>query len=159
MNKAEIEEELKQIIDALPAEDLHEVLICAQTVRGNLLNDRAEAFNRFYDWVAAILKRPQMFGVESVNDLSLVIMGIMFASGSLANIASDFNHSFKIYVNKNHADDFKSKKTDYDWVRLVRLYSSGNKASLELFERWFNDFVELYRKELMPDEKAKDMEV
>ncbi len=93
-----------------------------------------------------------MYGVQDVEGLYLFIMGIRFTFG-LSDIANDFHSKFNDYVNKNYTEDFKSKRTDIDWARLIRFCSSGNNATLELFSRWFEAFLDTYKKQLL---KAKE---
>jgi len=108
--------------------------------------DNQDAIDEFYKLISSIVNRPAMFGVQDIEGLSLMIFGMSISSGELSEIATDFNSKFRIFLNKKYKDDFKSKTLDFDWPRLVRLYSASNQHSLALFGSLFNEFFESYRK-------------
>jgi len=156
MNREELESELGRIIATLPDEHLNEIIIYSKHFQNNLLKKKSGAFDYFYNSISRIAERPHMYGVQNVEGLSMVIMGMSFGAGDLGDIARDFQGKFREYVNKKHTEDFKSRSPDFDWPRLVRLYSSGDSHSLELFSRWFAIFRDSYKKELSKDKKQKE---
>ena len=86
-----------------------------------------------------------MYGVSNVEGINLFILGYTCGCrGNDCEIINSFSLEFRSFVNAEHADDFVAQ-TDFDWPRLVRLYSGGDMHSIELFGRWFDAFVTLFK--------------
>lgn len=98
-----------------------------------------EMIKLFRTFIYSILSRPGMFQVNNVNDLGLVIFGYLAAINKMESglILNDFMDNFRAFVNKYFESDF-----NYDWERLIRFHSSGDKGSLELFKTVFDKFIE-----------------
>jgi hypothetical protein len=110
--------------------------------------DNQNDLDKFYNLISAIVNRPAMYGVQNIEGLSLIILGMSISSAGISEFAVDFNSKFRFFINNKYKDDFKSKTLDFDWPRLVRLYSASDRHSLELFGSLFNEFFESYTKEL-----------
>jgi hypothetical protein len=99
--------------------------------------ENIKALRDFVSLINAILERPGMFLVNNVENLSLVILGYKMAcKDTCVELLNNFLNDFKKYVNER--SDFKE---DIDWVRLIRFHGVGDKNTLDLFKRNFNDFL------------------
>ena len=93
---------------------------------------------KFIDFIQSIINRPGMFLVSKVEDLYFVILG--FKSGFWIYNNNDaiekLIYDFRQFVNK----EFNSNG-DHDWPKLIRFYSNGDKNSLDLFAKVFEEFL------------------
>ncbi|WP_426671442.1 hypothetical protein ACPPVU_09410 [Mucilaginibacter sp. McL0603] len=96
-----------------------------------------KAVDKLFELISAIVKRPAMYQVSKVEDIYLVIFG--YLAGSKYELLNIFHENFRIFVNEHFKEDFVSK-SDYDWPRLIRFYSAGDKHSIELFGQLFEQF-------------------
>jgi hypothetical protein len=109
------------------------------------MSAQKEAFDRFVQTISAVVKRPAMYGVSNVEGINLFILGFQFGcSGAENRIVLEFCSGFREFINQEHAEEFSNKR-DYDWPRLIRFYSAGDMGSIELFGRWFDAFVVLFK--------------
>ncbi|MGN6419488.1 MAG: hypothetical protein ACTHMC_18455 [Pseudobacter sp.] len=101
-----------------------------------------EQQKEFISFLFAILKRNGMFNVNNVEDINLVILGYEAALIS-SPIAQKSIHQlllgFRVFVNAK----FETHQ-DFDWARVIRFNSGGDKPSLELFESLFTQFTNEY---------------
>jgi len=97
-----------------------------------------EIINSFKELIQAIINRPAMYMVNNVEDLGLVIFGYLAGVGRTTdnNVLNKFMGDFRKFTNKHFETTF-----DYDWDRLIRFHSSGDKGSLELFKKLFDLFI------------------
>jgi hypothetical protein len=90
---------------------------------------------KFIDLIEAIIHRPAMYQVESVEGLALVFFGYDYACNT--DEISLFINGFKEFTN-NHLES----KSSVSWERLIRFNSGGNTHSLELFYKIFKMYLE-----------------
>lgn len=98
-----------------------------------------KAENKLIELIQAIIKRPQMYSVENIDDLSLVCLG--FSYGTLASnpdSVGDFLLGFQKFVAKKLKGE-----GEHSWANLIRFYSGSNKQSLEVFNKLFNEYLEM----------------
>lgn len=99
--------------------------------------ENVKVLRDFISFINSILERPGMFLVNNVENLALVILGYKVAcKDTYVGVLNNFMDDFKKYVNER--SDFKE---EVDWVRLIRFYGVGDKNTLDLFKRNFNDFL------------------
>lgn len=101
---------------------------------------KQELLDKLFKLILSITERPAMYQVSKVEDIYLVIFG--YLTGCQSDSLNDFHENFRAFVNKHFAEDFTSK-SDYDWPRLIRFYSAGDKHSVELFGQLFNEYVKV----------------
>lgn len=91
-------------------------------------------FQDYIEFIVSILKRPGMYCVSNVEDIYLISFG--YLSGLKDDYTAEFMSDFREYVNK----DFEMDE-NYDWVRVIRFHSGGDKNSIELFSKLFFNFL------------------
>ncbi len=91
----------------------------------------------FLNIVSAVTRKPGLFRIGSVGDISIFIQGIVVATKDeeINNWLIKFNE----FVNK----ELDGRLVDFGWVKLIYLYSGSESHSLQLFEQLFNDFVKI----------------
>jgi hypothetical protein len=92
----------------------------------------------FLELLHSITERPPMYGVNNVEDIHFIIMGYQFAlyDNPEKEKFNNFLSQFREFINK----DFETG-VDYDWVRLIRFHSGGDKHSIELFSSLLNKYL------------------
>lgn len=94
----------------------------------------------FIKFVNTLTDRPAMFQINNVEDLGLVIFGYQSGCQSYSDESVVLNKmlgSFREFVNKEF-----NMKENYDWVRIIRFHSEGDRGSIELFRLLFSKFIE-----------------
>src|SRR5688572_10797314 len=92
----------------------------------------------FIDFIKNLTDKPGLFQINDVEGVSLVIFG--YRRGCAIDLIKyeqlgKFMDEFKEFVNKEFAIS-----EDFDWPRLIRFYSNGNKNSIDLFRVKFEKF-------------------
>ncbi len=79
-----------------------------------------------------------MYSVNRVEDIYLLIFGYKCGvNRDMIEELSNFLLDFRVFVNK----EFKYK-SDADWCRLIRFYSSGDSHSIQLFAKVFKKYLD-----------------
>ena len=89
------------------------------------------------DFIKAIenlLIKPGMYRIQSVEDIYIYINAEIY-----------FNRNKEIEFWNGKFSDFVIKKmnkslTNFDWSKVIRLYSGSDLHSIELFRQMFNEF-------------------
>lgn len=103
-------------------------------LKNNLLNKDGK---KFIETIKFVLERPHFFEVERVQDIHIFINGYQSGTTTENESLNDFLTGFREFV-INHFEF----KEDIHWSRLIQLYSSSNKHSIEVFEKLFEKFIE-----------------
>ncbi|TDW97164.1 hypothetical protein EDB95_5006 [Dinghuibacter silviterrae] len=93
---------------------------------------------RFSELIQNILRKPGLFMVSKVEDIQYIVFGYISAMQINMNDSelTDFMSGFREFV----LLDLNCKE-DFDWCRIIRFYSSGDKGSLDLFSKLFNQYL------------------
>ena len=92
--------------------------------------------DKLIELIKGIIKRPAMYGVNSVEDIALIIFGFNFCASASQGKETDFNAKFRSYINKHF-----EMSGDNDWPRIIRFHSGGNLHSVELFSILFSQYL------------------
>ncbi|WP_188953552.1 hypothetical protein [Filimonas zeae] len=98
-----------------------------------------EDFERFINFIQAVVERPGMFFVNNVEDFSLVILGYRAACSNHSQsyeAVNDFFNNFKGFINKHYG-----MSEDLDWARLIRFHCVNDFTTLEFLKRKLNEFI------------------
>jgi len=94
-----------------------------------------KTLTEFIDFVAAMTKRPGMFGINNVEDLNLVVLGYTVATKD--NTVEELLGAFTEFINR----DFDTNNS-YHWALVLRLNSAtSDHHSLKLFGDIFSKFL------------------
>ncbi len=95
--------------------------------------------NHFIKFINAINERPGMYGVNRVEEMGLVILGYKYAifEKEENELLTQFMVEFREFVNHRY-----EHKDNFDWVKLIRLYSGSDSHTREMFADLFNQFIE-----------------
>lgn len=97
-----------------------------------------ETNKKFFEFIKVLNKRPGLFRVNKVEDISFIYLGFVEAlENEKREALQNAMQSFQKYVNEH----FESGK-DFPWDSLIRLYAGGDSASLDLFAILINKFLE-----------------
>ena len=98
-----------------------------------------KGIGHFIELIESITNRPSMFAVNKVEDIGLVIMGYEYASNKNENnvLLSECMIGFRDFINKK----FESQN-NFDWVKLIRLYSGSDLHSIQLFSQLFKEYIQ-----------------
>lgn len=89
--------------------------------------------DEFMDKLEQLLKRPQMFKIERIEDLEIVFITEIHLNNNI--LISDWLIEFNHFV----ISELNHNLSEFNWCQIIRLYSGSNKHSLELF-------IDLYHK-------------
>ena len=90
------------------------------------------------EFLLAVVKRPAMYHVNSVNDLSWFVLGFQQAlTGSDLDELVIFMNDFRRFVNETMQSD-----ADHAWHRLILFNSSDDAHSVQQFGALFTEFIE-----------------
>lgn len=94
------------------------------------------ALARLKDYIQAVLKRPAMYGVSSVDDIALIIRGYKQAcsESGLQEVVVFFD-GFNAHVASELGD------TTQSWEKVIRFQSGGALDSIRLFGDLYNAFL------------------
>lgn len=88
-----------------------------------------------------VTERPAIYGIESIEELDVFILGYLIASETEKRAEiSDLMNSFNEYV-KNDMP-IEKDNTNFKWQRRIRFYSAGRVQSVALFKTLFDKFLE-----------------
>ena len=91
-----------------------------------------EGFFSLLDWV---LKRRELFQIESVNDIELLLNGYILGMRNRKDPDIDKLPNFKSLVKKK----FNSNDTN-SWSNTIRYYSKSNSHSIDVFQELLKEF-------------------
>ncbi|MCB9059861.1 MAG: hypothetical protein H6627_14945 [Calditrichae bacterium] len=90
----------------------------------------------FFQRLNDILTRPAMYGIQKVEDIKIIFFSeIFFNQNKEIEIWSNKFSHFVIEEINNHLHNF-------DWCKVIRLYSGSDAHSLELFKELCARFTE-----------------
>lgn len=95
-----------------------------------------ESIAQFLSFIKQINNRPGMYGVNQVKDIALIIFGYRYSNNDEANGIDEFLTGFRAFVNV----EFGTKE-DFDWPKLIYLYSGSDSHSLQLFDKLFKSYT------------------
>jgi hypothetical protein len=96
---------------------------------------------KLYNIIENLIKMPGMYGINKIEDIHFILFGgNLFASDEIHLELEEFQSQFKTYINNYFKKDYKFEG-DYDWYRLIRLYSFSDKNSIEMFGELFHRFL------------------
>lgn len=95
--------------------------------------------DEFIEFLHGLIKRPGMFFINKVEDYNLIITGYLYGTTEEnSQIVAEFVGKFNQYVNK----EIGAKKEQFEWFKLIRLYSGSDAHSIVLFSELFERFLE-----------------
>ena len=95
----------------------------------------------WYVTIGHLLKRPAMYGLNKVEDIKLLFLGVRLFCFNNSLLSNEFETGFNVFVNAFFTKEHNFKEP-HDWSKLIRLYSGSDKHSLELFGRFFYEYLE-----------------
>lgn len=100
--------------------------------------NKLELVNQFIEQVKHIVNKPGMYQVNNIEDLGLIVLGYLMGITHMEKEEelSTFLVGFISFVNRHFDTTF-----DYDWERLIRFNSSGDRGSLNLFKDLFEEYI------------------
>jgi len=96
-----------------------------------------DAEKKFFEKLSYMIERPGMFGIQKVEDIKLIFTGEIVINQNL--VIETWNAEFNEYV-FNKVD---SSLINFDWSKIIRLYSGSDAHSIELFKDLFLGFQSL----------------
>ncbi len=94
----------------------------------------------FYKKLLQLSEKPQLFGVESIEDIRVFIIGI---SESLNLFGGKEDADYKDFQNfQNWIVKRYDAGESSNWVSLIRYNSIGNKDSINLFSNLLKNYLE-----------------
>lgn len=97
------------------------------------------AIDKLISFIDEIIDKPGMYQVNNIEDLHLVLLG--YLQGLDDDDSTSFLSGFRMFVNEEFKTNF-----DYDWSRLIRFHSGGDKGSIDLFRVLFSRYMSTYNK-------------
>lgn len=95
-----------------------------------------EGIKLFLNKVRIVLERRAMYGVQKVEDINLIFFYEIFFNQNQE--IEDWSRRFSFFV----AKDIDNKLENFDWCKIIRLYSGSDAHSLELFQELSSKFIE-----------------
>lgn len=94
---------------------------------------------KFIEFLKGLIKRPGMFFINKVEDYNLIITGYLYgAIEENSQLVAEFVGKFNQFVNK----ELGTGKEQFEWFKLIRLYSGSDAHSIVFFSELFERFLE-----------------
>jgi len=92
--------------------------------------------NEFLNKLKIVLERPGMYGVQKVEDISIIFFSEIFFNRNreIEEWGNRFSHFVIMEIN--------TSLKNFDWCKVIRLYSGSDAHSLELFKELCSKFTE-----------------
>jgi len=87
------------------------------------------------DILRAIANRPVLFAINKIEECYIFILGYSLAKPK-KEIHGFINVKFTEFIKKS------TNTIDGEWYQIIRFQSTTDAASLELFKKYFNAFLE-----------------
>lgn len=97
-----------------------------------------------YEIIGQLIKMPGVYGINRVEDIKFMFLGGDLFYPNNVSLCNEFVTAFNIYMNDFFRKEYNFKDF-YDWDKLIRLYSGSDKHSLELFSKFFYEYLESIR--------------
>jgi hypothetical protein len=90
----------------------------------------------FLDKLKIVLDRPGMYSIQKVEDVSTIFFSEIFFNRNKE--IEEWSSKFSRFV----ISDTNNALDNFDWCKIIRLYSGSDAHSLELFRELCNKFTE-----------------
>jgi hypothetical protein len=87
-----------------------------------------------------ILTRPGMYGIQKVEDVKIIFFSEIFFNRNKE--VEEWSSKFSHFV----INDTNQALDNFDWCKIIRLYSGSDAHSLELFKELCTRFTEVGEK-------------
>lgn len=91
----------------------------------------------FLDKLNIVLDRPGMYSIQKVEDISIIFFSEIFLNRNKE--IEEWSSKFSRFVIK----DTNSALENFDWCKIIRLYSGSDAHSLQLFKELSTKFAEV----------------
>ena len=90
--------------------------------------------SEFIKKISIILERPGMFGIQKVEDINLVFFSEIYINNNVE--LEKWCRGFSLFV----INDTNESLSNFDWSKVIRLYSGSDYHSLSLFKELLNEY-------------------
>ncbi|MGN6293136.1 MAG: hypothetical protein ACTHMV_10370 [Chitinophagaceae bacterium] len=90
----------------------------------------------FFERLSFVLERPGMFGIQKIEDVFLIFSAEIFIHRN--EWVEKWNQRFNEFV----IGEINETLTNFDWSKVIRLYSGSDYSSIELFKQLYSRFTE-----------------
>ena len=90
----------------------------------------------FLDKLKVVLDRPGMYGIQKVEDINVIFFSETYFNRNKE--IEEWSSKFSRFV----IDETNNALDNFDWCKVIRLYSGSDAHSLELFKELSTRFSE-----------------